>query len=326
MEGPTKIRKTKNTDEHSGENKALVSLYQQCIQYVAQNLHMVDSFYGFPDLVAADIFQEAEKCKKFEITSAENNSLKNLQLFCEIYPDNVLSSLNLSTSYRALNYWLEHILAFSGLHSLDVSDCFLGDEHEILSHIAHLKLLKNLNLRKNCLTDKGVSRFCAPFKLFRRGPEHLKVLDVSENGCISNRGIKKLQCFKDLQKVDITGTSVKVKELSNDWKVIPEKGEGLMSITNEGWASHVVCKWMELATQTLDKDEHKTSKFYAIKKRIKSRINIQSVSTVTFVPQYRLVLHRIHHLKKVTAPCIKIPTQTEQDKNMDAIMNLYKPS
>lgn len=326
MERPTKIRKTKNTDEHSGENKALVSLYQQCIQYVAQNLHMVDSFYGFPDLVAADIFQEAEECKKFEITSAENNSLKNLQLFCEIYPDNVLSSLNLSTSYRALNYWLEHILAFSGLHSLDVSDCFLGDEHEILSHIAHLKLLKNLNLRKNCLTDKGVSRFCAPFKLFRRGPEHLKVLDVSENGCISNRGIKKLQCFKDLQKVDITGTSVKVKELSNDWKVIPEKGEGLMSITNEGWASHVVCKWMELATQTLDKDEHKTSKFYAIKKRIKSRINIQSVSTVTFVPQYRLALHRIHHLKKVTAPCIKIPSQTEQDKNMDAIMNLYKPS
>lgn len=64
----------------------------------------------------------------------------------------------------------------------------------------------------------------------------------------------------------------------------------------------------------------------AIKKRIKSRINIQSVSTVTFVPQYRLALHRIHHLKKVTAPCIKIPTQTEQDKNMDAIMNLYKPS
>lgn len=52
-----------------------------------------------------------------------------------------------------------------------------------------------------------------------------------------------------------------VKELSNDWKVIPEKGEGLMSITNEGWASQVVCKWMELATQTLDKDEHKTSKF-----------------------------------------------------------------
>lgn len=140
MERPTKIRKTKNTDEHSGENKAPVSLYQRCIQYVAQNLHMVDSFYGFPDLVAAAIFQEAEKCKKFEITSAENNSLKNLQLFCEIYPDNVLSSLNLSTSYRALNYWLEHFLAFSGLHSLDVSDCFLGDEHEILSHIAHLKL------------------------------------------------------------------------------------------------------------------------------------------------------------------------------------------
>lgn len=39
--------------------------------------------------------------------------------------------------------------------------------------------LKSLNLRKNCLTDKGVSRFCAPFKLFRRGPEHLTVLDVS---------------------------------------------------------------------------------------------------------------------------------------------------
>lgn len=325
MERPTKIRKTKNTDEHSWEVRSPVSLYHRCIQYIAQNLHMVDSFYGFPDLVAADIFKESEKCKKFEITSAENDSLKNLQLFCEIYPDSVLSSLNLSASCRALNYWLEHFLVFSGLQSLDVSDCFLGDEHEILSHIAHLKLLKSLNLRKNCLTDKGVSRFCAPFKLFRRGPEHLTVLDVSENGCISNRGIKMLQCFKDLQKVDITGTSVKVKEISSDWKVLPEKGEGLMSIKNEGWASHVVCKWMELATRTHDKDEHKTSKFYAIKKRIKSRINVQNVSKVSFVPQYRLVLHRIHHLKKVTAPCVKIPTLTEQDNNMDAIMNLYKP-
>lgn len=56
-----------------------------------------------------------------------------------------------------------------------------------------------------------------------------------------------------------------MKELSNDWKVIPEKAEGLMSITNEGWASHVVCKWMDLATQTLDKDEHKTSKFCMFK-------------------------------------------------------------
>lgn len=140
MERPAKIRKTKHIDEHSGEVDAPVSLYHRCIQYIAQNLHMVDSFYGFPDLVAADIFQEAEKCKKFETTSAENDSLKNLQLFCEIYPDNVLTSLNLSTSSLALNYWLEHFLAFSGLHSLDVSDCFLGDEHEILSHLAHLKV------------------------------------------------------------------------------------------------------------------------------------------------------------------------------------------
>lgn len=63
----------------------------------------------------------------------------------------------------------------------------------------------------------------------------------------------------------------------------------------------------------------------AMKKRIKSQIIIQNVSKVSFVTQYRLVLHRIHHLKKVAAPCVKIPTLTEQDNNMDAIMNLYKP-
>lgn len=326
MERPTKIRKSfKHPDEHSGEVIVPVSLYYRCIQYIAQNLHMVDSFYGFPDLVAADIFQEAEKCKKFEITSAENDSRKNLQLFCDIYPENVLSSLNLSSSCQGLNYWLEHFLAFSGLHSLDVSDCFLGDEHEILSHIAHLKVLKKLNLRKNCLTDKGVSSLCAPFKVFRRGPENLTVLDMSENGGISNRGVRKLQCFKDLQKVDITGTSVKAKEISNNWKVIPEKGKGLVSITNEGWASNVISKWMGLATQAPDKNEPKTSKFYSFKKQTKSRISIQNASAVSFVPQYRLVLHRIHHLKKATAPCIKIPLN-EQDETMDSIMNLYKPS
>lgn len=38
---------------------------------------MVDSFYGFFDLVVVDIFKEVEKCKKFEIILVDNDIFKN---------------------------------------------------------------------------------------------------------------------------------------------------------------------------------------------------------------------------------------------------------
>lgn len=137
--GPLNVQKTGQNTQQLEKHKVPLTLYCQCIEYISQNLQMVDSFFGFPDLVAADIFQKAEKLGKFERNSDENDSLRNLQLFCNEYPENVLVGLDLSYSYLALNYWLEHFLSFNRLHSLDVSNCFLGDDHEILSHIAHLK-------------------------------------------------------------------------------------------------------------------------------------------------------------------------------------------
>ncbi|XP_056019141.1 leucine-rich repeat-containing protein 42-like isoform X2 [Ostrea edulis] len=247
MERPPKAAKTEKFTQQ--EEKVLESLYKLCIQYIATNLHMVESFRGFPELVAADIFKEADKLSKFDILTQPH---RNMKLFCEIYPNNVLSSLNISSCYVGLNYSVECFETFSGLHSLDVSSCFLGDHHEFLSHIAHLKCLINLNLRKNSLSDKGVRSLYAPFTLFKRGPEHLKVLDISENGCISEKSVKKLKCFKNLQKIDITGTSVKVKEMGSEWRLCPEKTDSLMSITNEGWASEAVQKWEITPSSSLE--------------------------------------------------------------------------
>lgn len=35
------------------------------------------------------------------------------------------------------------------------------------------------------------------------------ILFFKENGCITKRAVQKLQCFKDLQKIDITGINIK---------------------------------------------------------------------------------------------------------------------
>jgi hypothetical protein len=136
MERPCKAKKTENLVQQEGKGCDVESLYNLCVHYIAVNLHSVESFYGFPELVAADIFKEADKLSKFDIVKQPH---RNLELFCEIYPNNVLSSLNISSCYAALNYSVIRFEAFSGLHSLDVSRCFLGDNHEFLSHIAHLK-------------------------------------------------------------------------------------------------------------------------------------------------------------------------------------------
>ncbi|XP_061182132.1 leucine-rich repeat-containing protein 42-like [Saccostrea echinata] len=327
---PLKLRKTEEQIPQ-GKQLKVPALYNQCIRYIAKNLHMVESFSGFPDLVASDIFKEAEKLRKFDIVASEipskNDSLKNIQLFCEVYSDCVLSSLNLSTCYLGLNYCLEHFLTFYGLHSLDVSNCFLGDDHEILSHIASLLCLKELNLRKNCLSDKGVCNLYAPFMLFKRGPEHLTVLDISENGCVSKKSVQKLKCFTHLQKIDVTGTSVKVKEMSNEWRLYPEKTDSLLSIINEGWASELVQKWtvQAIQAQNSNNQEKKTSKFYSLLKK-KSQVAVKDASVVSFVPGYRLILYRNRTKNPVPAQQSKVHTNTEQDTcaSMNSIIDLYK--
>ena len=75
-------------------SKVPESLFQKCIQLVAKNLDLVDSFQGFPSLIGEKIFRSAINDERFHRDS-DYESL-SLNLFTEEFKEEVLSELNVS--------------------------------------------------------------------------------------------------------------------------------------------------------------------------------------------------------------------------------------
>ena len=128
---------TSRTDQPYTRIPVPESLFQMCIQLVAKNLDLVESFQGFPSLIGEKIFRCAINSERFN-SDSDYESL-SLKLFTDAFRDEVLSLLNVSRQYLGLNYYIENFLMFKDLTELDVSYCGLGDDHEILTHISTLK-------------------------------------------------------------------------------------------------------------------------------------------------------------------------------------------
>ena len=107
-------------------------LFRICLDYVAKNISMVESLDGFPDIVGEELF------KKVQQNGGFGSDPKNLKLFCEAYGILVLSKLSLTSAHILTSNYLEYLQLFVYLTELDVSQCRLGDSHELLSYIAHL--------------------------------------------------------------------------------------------------------------------------------------------------------------------------------------------
>lgn len=123
--------------EKSNTLDSPISLLSQCITYVADHLDYVDTFFGLPDLIGEQIFDEAEKWDKFDISCC--NCYQNLSLFVTVYDELVLSTLNLSYQYLGLNYCQGHLQLFSSLKELDVTGCKLDDYHDFLTYVGQLE-------------------------------------------------------------------------------------------------------------------------------------------------------------------------------------------
>ena len=108
------------------------SLYLICLDFIAKNISMVESLLGFPAIVSEDLFREVYQEEGFRTSS------KDLKLFCDAYDGLVLSKLSLDSEHLLINSHLEYIFLFGFLTELDVSHCRMGDDHELVPHIAHL--------------------------------------------------------------------------------------------------------------------------------------------------------------------------------------------
>ncbi|XP_064624968.1 leucine-rich repeat-containing protein 42-like [Lineus longissimus] len=223
-----------------------LSLFEICTSYVAENVLLVDSFVGFPDDVGRKIFASCESKKVFDCL--ESKSIGAMTLFDEAYCDAVLPSLDLTGCHRALGIHLEHFVIFTHLVEVDLTSCKLGDDHDMLSYLATLTCLTCLGLADNALTDDGVQRLTAPLRMFGKGPTSLRYLILSGNSTITKRVVRYLKCFKDLQHLDLSGTSLTIADLPFLYDSLKMTLSKLTSTkyplcSTEGWAANIVDKW-----------------------------------------------------------------------------------
>ncbi|XP_066453625.1 leucine-rich repeat-containing protein 42 isoform X2 [Eleutherodactylus coqui] len=182
-------------------------LFTLALDLIADNVQHVDSLLGFPEQVAERLFTAAEARQQF---CHPQSGLVALRKFTEAYGDLMLSSLCLRGKYLLVSEKLEEIKLFHGLHSLDLSCCKLGDDHELLEHLSSdaMYSLRELYLKDNCLSDIGVRKLTAPVRVLRRGLGKLTLLDMSCNPEITEKGVTFLLVFKQLMFLDISDTGV----------------------------------------------------------------------------------------------------------------------
>ncbi|CAL8320776.1 unnamed protein product [Arctogadus glacialis] len=233
------------------------SLFDISIQFIAENIHHVDSLLDFPEQIGVKLFAATEeKC----VFSNQETGPKALQVFNDAYGDMVLTSLCLRNRFPLLSERMCEIKTFHSLKSLDLFGCRLGDSHEIFLHLTSSSLtgsLVELFIGGNCLSDIGLQRLTAPIRMFKKGLDNLQLLDLSDNP-ISERVIRYLTCLSNLQNLDVSGTNFKLgpvlKKTMYDLTglVCSEKPLDIFEHSRcktEGWAEHVVNQWERIASQ-----------------------------------------------------------------------------
>ncbi|KAM3914673.1 leucine-rich repeat-containing protein 42 [Leptodactylus fuscus] len=235
------------------------SLFTLALDFIADNIHHVDSLLGFPEQVAEKLFTAAEAREQF---CHPKSGLVALRKFTEAYGELVLSSLCLRDKYLLVSEKLEEIRSFHGLHSLDLSYCKLGDKHELLGHLSSdaLDSLRALYLKDNCLSDVGIRKLTAPVRVLQRGLGKLNLLDVSCNPEITEKGVTFLLVFRQLRFLDISDTGVqdliatceKVQTrtgLLHSKKPLAQFGH--VDCRTEGWAEQLIAQWNQLVLSAI---------------------------------------------------------------------------
>ena len=122
----------------TADSKMVVSkLFHICLQYVANNVCLVESFVNFPEDIGKQIFDSVDAAGKFDLETT-GASLRALSLFTNAYTE-VLMAVSIEGEHLMLANCLEHFMLFAHLRALNVGSCGLGDEHELLRHVSTIE-------------------------------------------------------------------------------------------------------------------------------------------------------------------------------------------
>ncbi len=110
-------------------------LFDISLMFVADNIHLVESLVGFPDIVGEQLFNTSMELGKFK---DYETAVIGLRLFYDAYKDAVLETLSLRNRHVVLTKQLDCVLIFTGLTALDLGGCGIGNDGDILGVIGNM--------------------------------------------------------------------------------------------------------------------------------------------------------------------------------------------
>lgn len=167
--------------KNSGTNKKnlsgiVIKLYDQCMEILSNYTHCFESLVDFPEDFGKEIFEAASS----KLSIDNQNTKKSLEIFSEAYPNSFLTQCKLSNMLMINNYELCLPVILTSIVKLDLTNCHLDDEHDLLGQLINLTRLEVLSLSENLLTDKGLRRILLPVIGGKNLPR-LVYLDLSYN-------------------------------------------------------------------------------------------------------------------------------------------------
>ncbi|XP_036358194.1 leucine-rich repeat-containing protein 42-like [Octopus sinensis] len=251
-----------------------------CIEFLVGNLDIYQSLHTLPVTVAQEIFIAADHNNQFSIPST--TVFKRLELFSSTFTKYFVSSLSLRHSSHLINYLSSEFTVFSGVTSLDLSHCKLGDRHSILSQLNYFTNLTLLALRDNGLSHRGIDHMTISLRLLRGGQRNLQYLDISDNQDLDACCLEYLKVFSELKYLDISNTAISNKDsalrkfplkifLSSTKVDYEDIKEDMFRIETLGWASHVFNSWSKWYKNKTKRSKHRQYAPYPKKKMKKTK-------------------------------------------------------
>ena len=218
------------------------SLYDQCMKLLARHTHAFESLEDFPLDFGREIFEQAES----HLMVDSETTKQSLEMFASAYPKDFLPSCCLSSCLSLIN---DRELSLSALLSqtvqLEITDCHIDDDHDILGEILKLEQLEDLSLARNNISDKGLKRLLLPV-IGKKALRRLTYLDISFNK-LDIRSLRRLK-FLSLDSVILGESDFPSQDLCDaalGARFVRRPCPRVKQIQTSGFGSSLLAQWKE---------------------------------------------------------------------------------
>ena len=133
-----------------------------------------------------------------------SRSIQILEIFVDSYKDEMLSSLRVDKLLVLNNHEDEFKILIRNCTMIDLSNCGIDEDHDILIHIANFcQNLQVLKMNRNSLSSKSLRLMFGLPTLPKKNLVKLNCLEIAGNTKITIKGIEQyvLSLVKSLQKI-----------------------------------------------------------------------------------------------------------------------------